>query len=73
MKTSTSTRRLLGISAACGVLALLLSSAQALVVTNTPDGLRSSLFGWRNALIQPRGFHVLGKCPDPVLTNPSHP
>jgi hypothetical protein len=30
----------------------------ALVVTNTEEGLRQALYGWRDALVQRRGFFL---------------
>jgi hypothetical protein len=32
----------------------------ALVMTNTTDGARARLFGWRSGVLQPRGFRLLG-------------
>jgi proteasome lid subunit RPN8/RPN11 len=40
----------------------------ALVATDAEDGVRHSLFGWRNGLIEPRGFHLSGPRPHMSLT-----
>jgi proteasome lid subunit RPN8/RPN11 len=32
----------------------------ALLVTNTEEGLRYAMFGWRHAILVQRGFHILG-------------
>jgi proteasome lid subunit RPN8/RPN11 len=32
----------------------------ALLITNTEEGLRYAMFGWRQAILVQRGFHILG-------------